>query len=136
MSHYSKIETQIMEKESLLKALHDLGYTDIEMHDQAQNLFGYQGDVRPEQANIIIRRKFISPESNDVGFKLTAEGTYEAIVSEYDQELLGKDWVGRVSQNYAEHAVVSKLEQQGFSVAEKKVDPIPKKVHLVLRRGG
>lgn len=136
MSHYSKIETQIMEKESLLKALHDLGYTDIETYDQAENLFGYQGDVRPEQANIIIRRKFISPESNDVGFKLTAEGTYEAIVSEYDQELLGKDWVGRVSQNYAEHAVVSKLEQQGFSVAEKKVDPISKKVHLVLRRGG
>lgn len=135
MSHYSKIETRIMEKESLLKALQDMGYTDIEVHDKAQNLYGYQGDVRPEQANIIIRRQFISPESNDVGFRLTAEGTHEAIVSEYDQELLGKDWVGRVCQNYAEHAVVSKLEQQGFAVAEKKVDPVTKKVHLMLRRG-
>ncbi|CAN5565661.1 hypothetical protein BH10CYA1_BH10CYA1_59910 [soil metagenome] len=135
MSHYSKIETQIMEKDSLIKALRDMGCEEIEEHEQAQNLYGYQGDVRPEQANIIIRRKFISAESNDVGFRLTTEGTYEAIVSEYDQELLGSDWVGKVCQNYAEHVVVSKLEQQGFQVAEKKIDPVTQKVHLVLKRG-
>ncbi len=135
MSHYSKIETQIVEQDSLVKALQDMGYTNLEVHEIAQNLYGYQGDVRPEQANVIIRRKFISPESNDIGFILTGAGTYEAIVSEYDQELLGLDWVGRVCQNYAEHAVVSKLEQQGFLIAEKKVDPVSKKVHLVLKRG-
>lgn len=134
MSHYSKIETQIVEKESLLKALRDMGYSNIEVHDKAQNLFGYKGDVRPEQANIIIRRKYISRESNDIGFRLTSKGTYEAIVSEYDQELLGIDWVGRVCQNYAECAVVSKLEKQGFEVAERKKDPVTEKVHLVLRK--
>lgn len=135
MSHYSKIDTQILEKESLLKALCDMGYAAVEVHDKPQNLYGYQGDLRPEQANVIIRRQHISPESNDIGFRLTSAGSYEAIVSEYDQELLGKDWVGKVCQHYAEHAVVSKLEQQGFSIAEKKVDPVTQKVHLVLKRG-
>jgi hypothetical protein len=136
MSHYSKIETQIVDKESLLKALRDLGYTTVEVHDTPQNLFGYKGDVRPEHAEVIIRRKFISRDSNDIGFKLTEHGTYEAIVSEYDQQLLGDDWLGNVCQKYAEIAVVSKLETQGFSIAEKKVDPVTKKVHLVLRRCG
>ena len=135
MSHYSKIDTQIVERESLVKALHEMGYKDIEVHERAQNLFGYQGDVRPEQANVIIRRKHISTESNDIGVRLTAQGNYEAIVSEYDQQLLGADWVGKVCQTYAEIAVVNKLAQQGFEIAEKKVDPVTQKVHLVLRRG-
>lgn len=135
MSHYSKIETQIVDRDSLLKALFDMGYSNVEVHETAQPLFGYLGDERPEQANVIIRRKDISLESNDIGFRITPEGTFEAIVSEYDQELLGADWVGKVCQKYAEHAVVSKLELQGFSVAEKKVDPVTNKVHLILRRG-
>lgn len=135
MSHYSKIDTQIVERESLVKALQEMGYNDIEVHEKAQNLFGYQGDVRPEQANVIIRRKHISLESNDIGFRLTTQGNYEAIVSEYDQELLGSDWVGKVCQTYAEIAVVSKLAQEGFEIAEKKVDPVTQKVHLTLRRG-
>lgn len=134
MSHYSKIETQIVERDSLLKALYDMGYSNIEVHEKAQHLYGYQGDLRPEQANVIIRRKYISGESNDIGFRLTAEGTYQAIVSEYDQELLGNDWVNKVCQRYAEHAVVSKLEEQGFAIAEKKTDPVTQKVHLVLKR--
>ena len=136
MSHYSKIDTQIVERDSLLEALKNMGYRNIEVHDVARNLYGYQGDLRPEQANIIIRRQFISRESNDIGFRLTAKGTYEAIVSEYDQELLGKDWVGKVCQHYAECAVVKKLMQQGFEIAEKKVDKATKKIHLILRRGG
>lgn len=136
MSHYSKIDTQIVEQESLLKALKDLGYHNIEVHDQAQNLYGYQGDLRPEQANIIVRRKHISQESNDIGFRLTDQGTYEAIVSEYDQQLLGSHWLDRLCQTYAEHAITNKLSEQGFSVAERRIDPATQKVHLVLKRGG
>lgn len=134
MSHYSKIKTKICEREALVKALQEMGYRDIEVNDTAQHLFGYQGDRRPEQAEVIIRRKFISQASNDIGFRRSADGTYEAIVSEYDEKILGKDWVGKVCQKYAEHAVLSKLEAQGFSVQERQIDPVTKKVHLVLKR--
>ena len=134
MSHYSKIKTKICEREALVKALQEMGYRDIEVNDTAQHLFGYQGDRRPEQAEVIIRRKFISQASNDIGFRRSADGTYEAIVSEYDEKILGKDWVGKVCQKYAEHVVLSKLEAQGFSVQERQIDPVTKKVHLVLKR--
>jgi hypothetical protein len=134
MSHYSKIKTKIMERDALIKALADMGYTNVEIHESPQHLFGYKGDRRPEQANVIVRRKYINPSSNDIGFRLTDDGSFEAIVSEYDQGLLGKGWVGQLTQKYAEHAVLSKLQAQGFSVAEKQVDPVTKKVHLVLRR--
>lgn len=134
MSHYSKIKTKIMELDALIKALADMGYTKVEVHDAPQHLYGYQGDRRPEQANVIVRRKYINPSSNDIGFRLSDDGSFEAIVSEYDQGLLGKDWIGRLTQKYAEHAMLSKLQAQGFVVAEKEVDPVTKKVHLVLRR--
>jgi hypothetical protein len=134
MSHYSKIETQIVEVDSLLKALAEMGYGEVEVHDSPQRLYGYQGDMREEKANVIIRRKNVSQESNDIGFRKTDSGPYEAVISEYDQELLGSEWLNQVSQLYAEYAVVSKLSEQGFSVAEKRVDPATLKVHLVLRR--
>ena len=135
MSHYSKIQTQIVERDALVKALQEMGYAKVEVHASPQHLYGYQGDRRPEQAEVIVRRKDISPMSNDIGFRRGADGTYEAIVSEYDQEILGSDWVGRVNQKYAEHAMVAKLEAQGFEIAERTVDKATNKVHLVLRRG-
>ncbi len=135
MSHYSKIETQIVDCDSLIQALNDMGYRYVEVNETAQNLYGYQGDMRPEMAEVIVRRKYISGESNDIGFKLSPNGTYNAIISEYDEELLGKDWLGKVCQTYAEHAVVKKLSLQGFEVAEKRIDGVTQKVHLVLRRG-
>ncbi len=33
MSHYSKIETEIVEREFLLKTLYDMGYASIEVHE-------------------------------------------------------------------------------------------------------
>lgn len=136
MSHYSKIQTQIVEKDALLKALKELGYGNVEVHSSPQHLYGYQGDRRPEKAEVIIRRKDISSLSNDIGFRHGADGTYEAIVSEYDQQILGADWVSKVNQKYAEHAIVSKLEAQGFEIAERTIDKATNKVHLVLRRSG
>lgn len=134
MSHYSKIKTKIMERDALLAALKEMGYHNVEVHEKADSLYGYQGDRRPERAEVIIRRKFIGPASNDIGFRKADDGSYEAIVSQYDQGMLGKDWVDRVCQKYAEHAVLAKLEAQGFAVAERNVDPVTKKVHMILRR--
>lgn len=134
MSHYSKIKTKIVERDALCAALKELGYHNIEVHEQAQGLYGYKGDLRPEKAEVIVRRKFIGMASNDIGFKLGADGSWEAIISEYDQGVLGRDWVNKVSQKYAEHAILPKLEAQGFVVAERDVDPVTKKVHLRLRR--
>lgn len=134
MSHYTKIATQIVDPPALLKALADMGYKNVEVHKSAQGLYGYLGDQRPEKAHIIIRRKHISKDSNDIGFVRTESGAYQAIVSEYDQQLLGAHWVATVCQKYAYHAVVEKLQEQGFNVDSQEVDKATNKIRLVLKR--
>ena len=135
MSHYSKIETQIVEQDALLKALKDFGYGMVEVHNEPTNLYGYQGDRRNEVAHIIVRRRYISNLSNDIGFLRTQDGRYKAIVSEYDQDILGESFVSDICQAYAYHAVVAELiEKQGFVVEKREVDKQTRKIHLVLKR--
>lgn len=89
----------------LLAALADLGYSDVEQ-GEGLSLYGYQGDVRKERAEIVVRRRFIGSASNDLGFARTAEG-YMPIISEYDQRTLhdGK-FVVRLRAAYNERVVV------------------------------
>jgi len=37
-----------------------MGYKNIEVHEEAQNLYGYRGDKRKEKAHIIIRKKYLN----------------------------------------------------------------------------
>ena len=73
-------------KALLLAALADLGYTDVEQ-GEALRLYCYQGYERSESAEIVVRRRFLVPVSNDLGFAQTAEG-YTPIISEYDQRTM------------------------------------------------
>lgn len=136
MSHYSKIDTEIVDQAALLKALKEVGYSDIEVHSEPVHLFGYMGDRRPEKAHVVVRRKHISNASNDIGFVKQADGRYEAIVSEYDEKLLGEDWVNKVCKIYAYYAVVEKLEEQGFVLdsQEGAITSTKEPVRLVLKR--
>ena len=70
-------------QELLLQALAKLGYDKPETGEALQ-LVGYRGDIRPETAQIVIRRKYVGSASNDLGFMKTDRG-YVPLVSEYDQ---------------------------------------------------
>jgi hypothetical protein len=85
MSHYTLIKTQIREVQVLLRSLQEMGFRQVEWHEQAQHLFGYEGDQRAETAEVIIRRQFVGAMANDVGFKRTESGEFQAIISEYDR---------------------------------------------------
>ncbi len=91
-------------KALLLAALADLGYRDVEQ-GEGLSLYGYQGDVRKERAEIVVRRGFISSASNDLGFTRNGEG-FTPIISEYDQRTLhdGK-FVARLRVAYNERVV-------------------------------
>lgn len=56
-----------------------------QVSEKPQQLEGYHGDKRSQTAEIIIPRKQVGGASNDVGFKKNADGSYTAIVSDYDQ---------------------------------------------------
>lgn len=134
MSHFTTIKTQVTEDKALLKALSDLGFCNVEHHECPQRLYGYQGDIRPEAAEIVIRRQFVGTASNDIGFKRGSDGTFAAIISEFDRNMYSQAWLEKLLQRYAYHATVQKLvEEQGFSLVEEEQQETGA-IHLVLRR--
>src|SRR6266496_3731465 len=92
MSKYVQYDCKTLRNlETLLAALATFGWDSgkVEVHEEAQNLYGYSNDKRPEKANVIIRRHNTGTgASNDVGFARQADGSYRPIVSEYDQQCL------------------------------------------------
>ena len=87
MSKYLSFpEILFKDRRLLLAALADLDYAEVE-EGEALPLYGYQGDRRPETAELVVRRQHLGPASNDVGFARTPAG-YVPIVSEYDQRVL------------------------------------------------
>ena len=87
MSKYMTFtDTGFKNRECLLQALAECGYGVVE-EGEALSLYGYQGDRRPETAQIVVRRKFIGAASNDLGFQKTENG-YVPVISEYDRSFM------------------------------------------------
>jgi hypothetical protein len=119
MSHYSTIKTTIVRRDYLVRALEDMGFQGkVQVHDKAVRLRGYLGDWRRQKAEVVIPRKYVGRASNDLGFRQNEQGTYDAIISDYDRRKYSSKWLGRLTQRYAYHAAVETLRQQGFEVVE------------------
>lgn len=123
MSHYATVQTVFRDQAALIKALEDLGFKGkIEVHAEAQNLYGYQGDMRDQKAHIILRRKHVGSASNDIGFVREADGSFRALISEFDgrEGAYDKPWVGKLSQRYAYHVTVGQATAKGYRVVSTK----------------
>ena len=121
MSHFTAIKTQIKDAEALVKALADVGFKQVEVHETAQHLYGFQGDIRSQTAEVIIRRKYVGSVSNDIGFQRQQDGTFEAIISEYDRRKYSQPWLNQVKQRYGYHVLMATAPLQGFAVEEEAV---------------
>lgn len=86
MSQFVVADIRIESLEDLKEVLHELGYEGkYEVHDTPVALVGYQGDERRQDANVIVRRRYLQPSSNDLGFRWNdKKGCYDMIVSDYD----------------------------------------------------
>jgi hypothetical protein len=84
MSAYNEIETIYTDQDCLVEALTEMGYKP-KVSEKPEHLEGYHGDERAQTAEIIIPRKQVGGASNDVGFKKNANGTFTAIISDYDK---------------------------------------------------
>jgi len=116
MSAYKKIKCNLVDKESLLKALQALGFQ-ADVYDNAINLKGYKNDTRKEVANIIVTKEQLNSftgASNDLGFLWNEEeNKYEMICSEYDTAHKIDE---RVIQAYTKVVLEEALEKQGFKI--------------------
>lgn len=130
MSAYTEVETEFKDVEALKLALKDLKYTYEE--GEELTMYGYQGDIRRQTAEIVIRRRHVGAASNDVGFGKQPDGSYKMIISEYDQDTNFDEKVqNKLRQRYSYHAIVRQAQAKGYQVSESKERG---KIKLVLRR--
>jgi len=104
MSAYITLATPMTERQSLLDALADLGFTadEVEVHDEPTALVGYEGARRGQKAHIVIRKRHVGRSSNDIGFLATPTG-YRAFISDYDQSRYGQAWLAKLANRYQHH---------------------------------
>ena len=114
MSHYTRVRTKLNDATLLVAALNELGYPAAEVHGQPQQLFGYQGDRRPERAEVIVRREHIGSASNDIGFARQADGSFEAIG--FDAHRHDAHWLDRLTQSYGHAAALRFARDHGYEV--------------------
>lgn len=114
MSHYSTIETEFRDEACLIQTLEELepGWV-IERHSLPVPLYGFRGDLRPERAHLVIRRNYVGPSSNDIGF-IKEGNSYGAIVSDFDRTRHGSEWLGRLTQLYAKNKVLKQMKMSGW----------------------
>jgi hypothetical protein len=135
MSHYSEVAIELSDKGCLVAALNRLGFKNkVEVHQEAQTLYGYQGDKRAQKAHIIIRQQHVGRAANDLGFEKQADGKYRVWVSDYDQKYNKYDdaWMGRLKQAYGVEKAKAEARKKGYRVSEKKLED--GRIQLVLRR--
>jgi hypothetical protein len=135
MSHYSEVQIELADEGCLVAALNRLGFEGkVEVHKEAQALYGYQGDVRAQKAHLIIRRQHVGPAANDLGFERQVDGKFRVWVSEFDQRKNGYNdaWMGKLKQAYGVEKARAEAKKRGYRVSEQKMDD--GRVRLVLRR--
>ncbi len=125
MSHFSRIRTQMVNKDYLLNALHDLGFE----YEQGDDLNVMDFGRRKSQVEVKVKL----PQSYDIGFRKNGEA-YEIVADWFGvQGIKQKDFTEKLNQRYAYHATRAKLEDQGFDLVEEKVEETGQ-IRLVLRR--
>lgn len=129
MSHFVKIVTMIKDRTALIRALERMGFAGkLEVNEGPVALYGYQGDIRKEKANIVIRRKYVGGSSNDIGFERMNDGRYAAHISEFDQGTgsysgrkdaqYGKTWQGKLLSYYGVEKAKIEFKAKGMSYTE------------------
>lgn len=134
MSHYTRVRTRLTDGHVLVEALRAMGFKSPELHSLPQPLVGYRGDRRNQTAEVIVRRKEVGRASNDIGFARRGDGTYEAIISEFDSRKYNAAWLSRLDHAYAVAGVKQFARDGGFEIAETETEK-GGTVRLVLRRG-
>jgi hypothetical protein len=122
MSAYREQQTQFKNAAILIECLKALGITEINQFTTAQQLEGYHGDKRSQTAEIIIPRKAVGMSSNDIGFKRQADGSYSAIISDFD----GRDgaydaaWIKKLKLTYTETFYQKQAKKAGLRMISRK----------------
>jgi len=126
VSSYNEIQTIYSDQQCLIEAIKELGYQP-QVNEKPQHLEGYHGDERQQTAEIIIPRKQVGGASNDVGFKRNADGTFTAIISDYDKSAtFNAKKQQQLKVAYTEKVAMKQAKGNGLKFVGKKTVTDPK----------
>ena len=114
MSHFSTIKTQLREAEPLIKALTQLGY---EINQEEKFVKGYNGQFTAVDISMDL------PKETKVGFKWDNNSNTYELVTDLDLwkfNLPVERFISKVTQMYAYQTIISKTEEDGYQIVEKK----------------
>lgn len=128
MSEYHELKTEYRDAECLVSALkeHEPNYHTVEVHDIAQQLFDWHGrkttyiDKNGDKANIIVRRNVVGGAANDLGFVKKADGTFSAIISQFDSGKHNAEWLKGLKRTYTEKVTLKTAAKNGLRYLGKK----------------
>jgi hypothetical protein len=125
MSHFSKIKTHLTDKDLLLQAVRELGYT---VNTGKTSIKGFRGEETP--ADLCIS---IPGEQYEIGFVL--KGSQYQIIADWWGlgRLDEKTFLNQLTQKYAYLATKQSLTQQGFVIAREET-AANGEIKLILRR--
>lgn len=125
MSHFTRLETRMVDKEYLISALRELGY---KVEEGNLEIRGYGG----QKTSVEI--KVATPQPGyDIGFRKAGD-SYECVADWWGVKGTSQEkFLREVTQRYAYRAARAKLEEQGFSLVEEEKQP-DGRIRLVLRR--
>ncbi|HEY9604559.1 MAG TPA: DUF1257 domain-containing protein [Allocoleopsis sp.] len=110
MSHFSTIQVQIKNGETLYQTLQELGYT-VECNKKVR---GYRGNKT--DADFVIRQD----NGYDLGFRRQGDN-YELVADFWGAKIDAKAFVNSILQTYARKTLMVSVQEQGFSVEEEEV---------------
>lgn len=127
MSHFSTIQTELRDRDALLAALDDLGYSASE---GSQSVRGYRG--QQVTAELAIRQE----QGGDIGFRLNPEsGCYELVadLELWRQPVPVELFLSQLNQRYALRTILAATAEEGFQVSE-QVQQHDGSIELVVTR--
>lgn len=127
MSHFSTIQTELRDREALLGALDDLGYS---ASQDAQPVRGYRG--QQVTADLAIRQE----QGGDIGFRLNPDsGCYELVadLELWRQPVPVERFLSQLNQRYALRTILVATAEEGFQVSE-QTQQLDGSIELVVTR--
>lgn len=110
MSHFTTINVQFKNGETLHQTLQALGY-EVECNTSVR---GYQGNQT--EAEYVIRRA----NGYDLGFRRKGEN-YELVADFWGAKIDRQQFIHEIGQKYAHATLMASVREQGFDVEEEAV---------------
>lgn len=133
MSHFTRVRTKLRDTDTLVAALQAVGFRQVEVHDQPQALHGYYTDGRSERAEVIIKRAHLDQANNDIGFARQPDGSFDAIIEDFDRRRYDAAWLDELARSYSYAATLKYAESHGYEIATDEVQQDGSR-RLTLRR--